>query len=298
MNKHVSNFAADGPLDAKTLGANIMKRISILLFALAVGLNAQTPIGDVSAISGAVIDLSTASKVMVKYGTADASSGDCDASAEKGSLYVQTGDPASVSFRVSVCRQKGASTYGWDPIGVGVGPTLPATCGTGELWFDSDATAGSNLFGCTAANTWTALGGGGSGGRVHSFHYGPGTSPVTASSIIWGMGGFFVSNATQTPRAIALVPLDTGETCSVSNLRVGTYTSATTLNLAAGTLQVDVAINGTASAVTCTVGTGSSSCSDLTNTATVSAGDYVSFKFTSGAYSTAPYVVASFDCRQ
>ena len=41
-----------------------------------------------------------------------------------------------------------------------VGTTAPATCAVGDCFFDSDATAGSNLFGCTATNTWTAEGGG------------------------------------------------------------------------------------------------------------------------------------------
>lgn len=274
-----------------------MKRLLISLFALALGLSAQTPLGDTSAISGAVLDFS-GSKITLTRSTAAPDAGDCNAAAEVGRVHLRSDNPATNPTVAYRCIQTGASIYAWDLMNLTTGTTAPATCVVGQLFFDTDATAGSNLFGCTASNTWTALGGGGSGGRTHSFQYGPGTSPVTASSTIWGMGGFFVSNATQSPRTIAFVPLDTGETCSVSNLRVGTYTSTTTLNLAAGTLQVDVAINGTASAVTCTVGTGSSSCSDLTNTATVSAGDYVSFKFTSGAYSTAPYVVSSFDCRQ
>ena len=43
------------------------------------------------------------------------------------------------------------------------GSGLPATCGVGELYFRTDATAGSNLYGCTAANTWTPQGGGAAG---------------------------------------------------------------------------------------------------------------------------------------
>lgn len=46
------------------------------------------------------------------------------------------------------------------------GPTSirPATCGVGEAFFASDAPAGQNLIGCTAANVWTPLGGSGGGG--------------------------------------------------------------------------------------------------------------------------------------
>jgi hypothetical protein len=49
---------------------------------------------------------------------------------------------------------------------VQVGTTLPGTCQVGRLFFKSDAVAGSNLYGCTAANTWSvqANGSSGSGG--------------------------------------------------------------------------------------------------------------------------------------
>jgi hypothetical protein len=35
------------------------------------------------------------------------------------------------------------------------GTTLPATCSPGDLFFKSNAPAGQNLYGCSAANTWT-----------------------------------------------------------------------------------------------------------------------------------------------
>jgi hypothetical protein len=38
---------------------------------------------------------------------------------------------------------------------VSVGTTLPASCQVGQLYFNSAAAAGSNLYACTAANTWT-----------------------------------------------------------------------------------------------------------------------------------------------
>ena len=47
---------------------------------------------------------------------------------------------------------------------VTVGTSLPATCQVGQLFFNSSATAGANLFGCTAGNTWTLQGGGSSSG--------------------------------------------------------------------------------------------------------------------------------------
>jgi len=41
-----------------------------------------------------------------------------------------------------------------------LGTASPAACEVGECFFDTDATAGQNLYGCTAANTWTLLGDG------------------------------------------------------------------------------------------------------------------------------------------
>ncbi len=58
------------------------------------------------------------------------------------------------------------------------GTALPGTCSIGQFFFDTDATAGSNLFACTASNTWTLQGGG--GGSI-----GPGTT---------GQGAYYASN--------------------------------------------------------------------------------------------------------
>jgi hypothetical protein len=46
---------------------------------------------------------------------------------------------------------------------VTVGTTLPTTCLVGQLFFNSAASAGQNLFACTSVNTWTQLAGGGGG---------------------------------------------------------------------------------------------------------------------------------------
>lgn len=43
------------------------------------------------------------------------------------------------------------------------GTSAPGTCTVGDAFFDTDATAGLNFYGCTATNTWTLLGDGGSG---------------------------------------------------------------------------------------------------------------------------------------
>lgn len=44
--------------------------------------------------------------------------------------------------------------------GISSGNTPPATCSPPEIFFDTDATLGQNIYGCTSANTWTLQGDG------------------------------------------------------------------------------------------------------------------------------------------
>lgn len=39
------------------------------------------------------------------------------------------------------------------------GTALPSSCGTGEVFFNTLAPTGANIFACIAPNTWTAEGG-------------------------------------------------------------------------------------------------------------------------------------------
>jgi len=55
----------------------------------------------------------------------------------------------------------------WDASGAATtkpakaGAALPATCGTGEFFFNTAATSGQNIYLCNPANTWTQVSGGG-----------------------------------------------------------------------------------------------------------------------------------------
>jgi hypothetical protein len=49
-----------------------------------------------------------------------------------------------------------------------VGTALPAICNVGEAFFKSDAAPGSNLYTCTATNTWTVQSGAGGGAALPS----------------------------------------------------------------------------------------------------------------------------------
>ncbi len=69
--------------------------------------------------------------------------------------------------------------------------TNPGTCTVGQIHFDTDATAGQNMYGCTATNTWTLLGDGGGGGSIG------GSTGATDNAILRadGVGGATVQSS-------------------------------------------------------------------------------------------------------
>lgn len=64
---------------------------------------------------------------------------------------------------------------------VKTGTVLPSNCSVGELFFHSNASPGGNLYGCTAANTWSQLGVGGGGSS--SYVGGP-TGAITVNNSV------------------------------------------------------------------------------------------------------------------
>jgi hypothetical protein len=91
---------------------------------------------------------------------------------------------------------------------VTVGTALPSTCQVGQLFFNSAAAAGVNLYACTATNVWTLEGGsGGSGGSGNS-----------------GSGASMASQLGDFATTLSSGTLTIGSGCSVStpcNVRVG-----------------------------------------------------------------------------
>lgn len=65
------------------------------------------------------------------------------------------------------------------------GTSLPATCAVGDQYFKSDETAGQNLYGCTATNTWTLQAGGGGSSAFNAITSGTNTT----ASMVLGTGG-------------------------------------------------------------------------------------------------------------
>jgi len=66
------------------------------------------------------------------------------------------------------------------------GITAPVTCSVGEFFYDTDATAGSNTFACTATNTWALQGGGGGAATSEPFVTIGNTSGLSAERALTG----------------------------------------------------------------------------------------------------------------
>ena len=68
------------------------------------------------------------------------------------------------------------------------GTTTPSICTIGQLFFDTDATAGANIYGCTAANTWTIQSGGspsGSGAAGRVTYWSSATALTSSASLLY-----------------------------------------------------------------------------------------------------------------
>ena len=164
------------------------------------------------------------------------------------------------------------------------GTTLPATCYVGQGFFKTDAAPGSNLYGCTATDTWTIQGGGGA--RSFGFQFGErgGTTVLTADKL---------APAVRVPYACTITAYSI---CAAAGADAapGTVT-VKFLKVASGTAQPVAANSINTSGVSLTTGTcvRSTTLSDFTTTA-VAANDLVSA--TDTAIGTAVYLSAQVEC--
>jgi hypothetical protein len=102
------------------------------------------------------------------------------------------------------------------------GTTLPATCNSGDLFFNTGAAAGANLYGCVSTNQWSVLSGGGSGS-------GAGASSVQSGSLV-----FCADNGDSSNYACSLTP-------PITSYAIGMVVqfSANTTNNGAATLNLN-----------------------------------------------------------
>ncbi len=77
-------------------------------------------------------------------------------------IFVSSAAGQSISTTVNLGAQGRNADFAAFPFTrpVAVGSALPPICQVGQLFFNTAAQAGANLYACTATNTWTAEGGG------------------------------------------------------------------------------------------------------------------------------------------
>jgi hypothetical protein len=143
---------------------------------------------------------------------------------------------------------------------VKAGAILPTTCGQGEVFFNTSAAAGQNLYVCAAINTWTQITSSGSGGSGVAV-------PVTSTSALTDL----IVTTTTSPQTLSIAG-----SCSnfaPCNVRFGgvttTFRTSATVTVPTGANVAGVAFIYISSAGAITVGSNSfavtcTNCSALT----------------------------------
>jgi hypothetical protein len=120
-----------------------------------------------------------------------------------GQAFAQTTPPTTVNLQTQGRNPDFSSFSFTRPVTVGT--ALPSTCQVGQLFFNSAATAGINLYACTATNVWTLEGGNGGSGNS-------------------GSGASFAAQLADFGTTLSNGTLTIGSGCSAStpcNVRVG-----------------------------------------------------------------------------
>jgi hypothetical protein len=150
----------------------------------------------------------------------------------------------------------------WDASGAATtkpaktGTVAPATCGVGEVFFNSSASPGANLYLCAAANSWTQVLG--TGGGTGAANFRQAFTGVTSVTLVHNLNTFGIlfecfDNSTPPlwvlPKSASLTDANTltvtfasSETgsCVVNATGAGTsYTAGTGINIAGTSLSVD-----------------------------------------------------------
>lgn len=91
------------------------------------------------------------------------------------------------------------------------GPSTPATCSVGQVFFKTGVTAGTNWHLCTSTDTWTQVQGGGGGTGAFADITG---APTDNTALATALGAKAASNATSTVNGVSCA---LGSTCTVSD---------------------------------------------------------------------------------
>jgi hypothetical protein len=148
----------------------------------------------------------------------------------------------------------------WDASGAATtkpaktGTALPSTCGVGEVFFNSSASPGANLYLCAAANSWTQVQGGSSGAA----NFRQAFTSVASVTLTHNLNTFGIvfncfDNSTPPlwilPKSASLTDANNltvtfassqSGSCAVNATGAGnSYTAGTGINIAGGSLSVD-----------------------------------------------------------
>ncbi len=147
---------------------------------------------------------------------------------------------------------------------------LPGTCTQGELAFVTAATAGQQIYECSATNTWTQQINTGSSSGGGLITYSASSLTVTAGTYYFPIGGGGGSSGTETN-----VDVDSPAAATLTNFYVQSSVALGAGNTGVFTLSK----NATPQSVTCTIsGASATSCSDTTHSFSVSQGDLLTVK--------------------
>ena len=151
-------------------------------------------------------------------------------------IVIQAEAQTQVDLRTQSKDVDFANAASTRPVKTGV--SLPLTCGVGELFFVSNAPAGSNLYACVTANTW-ALEGGGAGGA--------GTLTVQLDG---GLVGTRAIENLVSSTGLITTAVDTGMRIDIQNT-ADTAVMLTKAAAQAGTLFLCTSASGSAGTYTC-----------------------------------------------
>lgn len=167
----------------------------------------------------------------------------------------------------------------------------PGTCAAGEKVFN---TTSNKEKVCGPANTWTiqdAASGGGSG--VGAFYSSGPVTNVGSAGRIWAPMG--ITSTVQSTANWQRVAVRVPAACTLKNLRVDLGAAQGS----GGSEQVWIyagPTTPTATALTCTIATGSTSCSNTTDQPAVSDGDFIYVQDLNGSATANTYIMVSFQC--
>jgi hypothetical protein len=143
---------------------------------------------------------------------------------------------AGCALAIAIAAPARAATANVDQRAVKFGTTLPATCWTGDIFFKTDATAGSNLYACVALNTWVVQGGSTvvNGGDATGFAETRTSNTVMTTSLIAGTVNVKFGTVVQSIGAGGTVTLGTSS-CSGGGLAWQSVTPSGVLEIDANT---------------------------------------------------------------